>query len=53
MSYICKFCENKFSTKKVEIVCPVCGEDYFIEKFKKENKSIKIEKNKLKEKNNP
>lgn len=33
MNYICKFCENKFHSKEVQIVCPICGEDYFIEKI--------------------
>ena len=33
MLYICQFCNNKFSTKKVQIVCPICGEDFYIEKL--------------------
>lgn len=43
MPYICKFCNNKFTTKKVEVTCPTCGEDYFIEKIvKQNNKNLKL-----------
>ena len=41
MSYICQFCDKKFSTKRVEVICPVCGEDYFIEKSTKKQKKHK------------
>ena len=44
MLYICQFCNNKFSTKKVEIVCPICGEDFYIEKLNN-FKSIKNDVN--------
>ena len=42
MNYICKFCNNKFSTKKIEVTCPVCGEDFFIESIK--NNKLKSQK---------
>ena len=41
MLYICQFCNNKFSTKKVEIACPICGEDFYFEKLN----NVKLKKN--------
>ena len=39
--YICKFCGKKFNSKKVEITCPLCGEDFYIDKLKKDSEKNK------------
>ena len=46
--YICQFCGNKFHSKKVEIICPLCGEDFYIDKLNKDNKKSKKIKEEVK-----